>query len=103
MLMTTTELVSGREYEVLGLVKGATIQTKNIGKDIGAGLKSVIGGELKGYTEMMETARDLAMQRMEAEAKNLGADAIVCVQFSTSAVMTGAAEVMAFGTAVKWK
>ena len=65
MLLTTTELVIGREYDILGLVKGATIQSKNIGKDFGAGLKSIVGGELKGYTEMMEEARDIAMQRME--------------------------------------
>ena len=62
MLLTTTELVMGKEYDVLGLVKGATIQSKNIGKDFGAGLKSIVGGELKGYTEMMEVARDIAMQ-----------------------------------------
>ena len=65
MLLTTTELVMGKEYDVLGLVKGATIQSKNIGKDFGAGLKSIVGGELKGYTEMMEEARDIAMQRSE--------------------------------------
>lgn len=103
MLFTTTEQVMGREYEILGLVKGATIQSKNIGKDFGAGLKSIVGGELKGYTEMMEEARDVAMQRMEEEAKRLGADAIVCIRFSTSAIMQGAAEVMAYGTAVKFK
>ncbi len=103
MLFTTTEQVMGREYEILGLVKGATIQSKNIGKDFGAGLKSIVGGELKGYTEMMEEARDVAMQRMEEEARRLGADAIVCIRFSTSAIMQGAAEVMAYGTAVKFK
>ena len=100
MLLTTTELVMGKEYDVLGLVKGATIQSKNIGKDFGAGLKSIVGGELKGYTEMME---DIAMQRMEEEAKRLGADGIVGIRFSTSAIMQGAAEVMAYGTAVKFK
>ena len=92
MLLTTTELVMGKEYDVLGLVKGATIQSKNIGKDFGAGLKSIVGGELKGYTEMMEE-----------EAKRLGADGIVGIRFSTSAIMQGAAEVMAYGTAVKFK
>lgn len=90
MLLTTTELVMGKEYDVLGLVKGATIQSKNIGKDFGAGLKSIVGGELKGYTEMMEEARDIAMQRMEEEAKRLGADGIVGIRFSTSAIMQGA-------------
>lgn len=99
MLLTTTEQVMGREYDILGLVKGATIQSKNIGRDFGAGLKSIVGGELTGYTEMMEEARDIAMQRMEEEAKRLGADGIVGIRFSTSAIM----EVMAYGTAVKFK
>lgn len=103
MLLTTTEQVMGREYDILGLVKGATIQSKNIGRDFGAGLKSIVGGELTGYTEMMEEARDIAMQRMEEEAKRLGADGIVGTRFSTSAIMQGAAEVMAYGTAVKFK
>ena len=91
MLLTTTEQVMGREYDILGLVKGATIQSKNIGRDFGAGLKSIVGGELTGYTEMME------------EARGLGADGIVGIRFSTSAIMQGAAEVMAYGTAVKFK
>ena len=91
MLLTTTEQVMGREYDILGLVKGATIQSKNIGRDFGAGLKSIVGGELTGYTEMME------------EARRLGADGIVGIRFSTSAIMQGAAEVMAYGTAVKFK
>ena len=103
MLLTTTEQVMGREYDILGLVKGATIQSKNIGRDFGAGLKSIVGGELTGYTEMMEEARDIAMQRMEEEAKRLGADGIVGIRFSTRAIMQGAAEVMAYGTAVKFK
>ena len=103
MLLTTTELVMGKEYDVLGLVKGATIQSKNIGKDFGAGLKSIVGGELKGYTEMMEEARDIAMQRMEEEARRLGADGIVGIRFSTSSIRQGAAECMAYGTAVKFK
>lgn len=103
MILTTTEYIAGRELETLGLVKGATIQSKNIGRDIGASLKSIVGGELQGYTEMMEDARDLATQRMVKEAEAMGADAVVCVRFSTSAIMPGAAEVMAFGTAVKFK
>ncbi len=89
MLLTTTEQVMGKDYEVLGLVKGATIQSKNIGRDFGAGLKSIVGGELTGYTEMMEEARDIAMQRMEEEARRLGADGIVGIRFSTSAIMQG--------------
>lgn len=103
MFMTTTEAIPGKELELLGMVKGAIIQSKNIGRDIGAGLKSIVGGELKGYTEMMEEARDMAVNRMIQEAEALGADAVVCVRFSTSAVMPGAAEVMVFGTAVKYK
>lgn len=103
MLMTTTEQIPGKECEVLGMVKGATIQSKNIGRDFGAGLKSIVGGELTGYTEMMEDAREIAVKRMQEEAAKMGADAIVCVRFSTSAIMQGAAEVMAFGTAVRFR
>lgn len=103
MLLTTTENIVGKEYEILGLVKGATIQSKNIGKDFGAGLKSLIGGELTGYTDMMEEAREIATQRMIEDAQRMGADAIVGMRFSTSGIMQGAAEVMAYGTAVKMK
>ena len=87
---------------MLGLVKGSTIQSKHIGKDIGASFKTIIGGELKGYTEMMEEARTIATDRMVKEAQALGADAIVNVRFATSAIMQGAAEVIAYGTAVKF-
>ena len=87
--------------EPLGLVKGSTIQTVNFVKDIGSGLKTLVGGELKGYNEMMEKARDLATNRMVEDATRLGADAIVGVRFATSAIMQSAAEVMAYGTAVK--
>lgn len=103
MLLTTTENIVGKEYEILGLVKGATIQSKNIGKDFGAGLKSLIGGELTGYTDMMEEAREIATQRMIEDAQRMGANAIVGMRFSTSGIMQGAAEVMAYGTAVKMK
>ena len=88
---------------MLGLVKGSTIQTKNIGRDITQGFKTLVGGELGAYTQMMNDARDLAAQRMEEEAIRLGADAVVNVRFATSAIMQGAAEVMAYGTAVKFK
>ena len=87
---------------MLGLVKGSTVQSKHIGKDIGAGFKSIIGGELRSYTEMMEEARQTATERMTAEANALGADAIVNVRFTTSAITQGAAEVIAYGTAVKF-
>ena len=87
---------------MLGLVKGSTVQSKHIGKDIGAGFKSIIGGELRSYTEMMEEARQTATERMTAEANALGVDAIVNVRFTTSAITQGAAEVIAYGTAVKF-
>ncbi len=103
MLITTTENIPGKEYEILGLAKGSTIQSKHVGKDIGAGLRNLVGGEVKAYVEMMNEARDIATSRMEENALQMGADAIVCVRYSTSAVMTSAAEVMAYGTAVKFK
>ena len=102
MLIITTETVPGREVTPLGLVKGSTIQSKHIGNDIGAGFKTIVGGELKSYTKMMEEARAIATDRMIAEAEALGADAVVCVRFATSAIMQGAAEVIAYGTAVKF-
>ena len=102
MILTTTETISGRELETLGLVKGSTIQTVNAVRDIGAGLKTLVGGELTRYNEMMNDARALATKRMVAEAEDLGADAIVCVRYSSSSVMQSAAEVMAYGTAVKF-
>ena len=103
MLLVTTEHVDGRDYEVLGLVKGSTIQTVNAFRDIGAGLKTLVGGELKKYTEMMDNARDIAADRMKREAEALGADAVVGVRFATSSIMQSAAEVMAYGTAVKFR
>ena len=103
MIVVNTDYISGKELEMLGLVKGSTIQTKNIGRDITQGLKTLVGGELGAYTQMMNDARDLAAQRMEEDAIRLGADAVVNVRFATSAIMQGAAEVMAYGTAVKFK
>ncbi len=102
MLLVNTETIFGKNLETLGLVKGSTIQSKHIGKDIAAGFKTIVGGELKGYTEMMEEARKVATERMIAEAQALGADAVVCVRFATSAIMQGAAEVIAYGTAVRY-
>ena len=87
---------------MLGLVKGSTIQSKNIGRDITQSFKTLVGGELKAYTDMMDTARALATKRMVEEAEQMGADAIVCVRYSSASVMQGAAEVMAYGTAVKF-
>jgi len=102
ILVTTTENVAGREIvEMLGVVKGSTVRARNIGRDIGAGLKSIIGGEIKAYSEMTATARDEAYNRMVNQAIDLGADAVVNVRFTTSMVMAGAAEMLAYGTAVK--
>ena len=102
MMLTTIDVVPGKQYEVLGLVKGNMVQTKNFGKDIGVGLKSLVGGELKAYSDMMNEARATATKRMVAEAEALGADAIVCVRYTSAPVMAGAAEILAFGTAVKF-
>ena len=102
MLLVTSETIPGKEIEVLGLVKGSTIQTVNMVRDIGAGFKTLVGGELKKYNEMMGNARDLATQRMIQEAEGLGADAIVCMRYSSASIMQNAAEVMAYGTAVKF-
>ena len=101
MILVTTEGINGRELEMLGLVKGSTIQTVNAVRDIGAGLKTLVGGELTKYNEMMNNARALATKRMVEEADAMGADAIVGVRYSSASVMQGAAEVMAYGTAVK--
>ncbi len=103
MLLVTTETITGKELEMLGLVKGSTIQTKNLGKDITQSFKTLVGGELKAYTEMMNAARALATKRMVEEAEALGADAVVNVRYASSAVMQGAAEVIAYGTAVKYR
>ncbi|MBR2109203.1 MAG: YbjQ family protein [Ruminococcus sp.] len=103
MLLVTTETISGKEFETLGLVSGSMVQSKNAFKDIGAGFKSIVGGELVSYTKMMQEARDIASQRMVDQAKQMGADAVVNVRFASSAVMQGAAEIMASGTAVKFR
>ena len=103
MVIVNTDYISGKELEMLGMVKGSTIQSKNIGQDIGQGFKTLVGGELKSYTEMMNDARALATRRMVEEAEKLGADAVVNVRFASAAVMAGAAEVMAYGTAVRFK
>ena len=102
MMITTTENVPGREVkEVLGVVFGSCVQTKHVGKDIGAGLRTVVGGEAKGYTELMEESRRMAMKRMIQDAEKLGADTIVAMRYATAQTMRGAAEIIAFGTAVK--
>ena len=103
MILVNTDSITGKELDMLGLVKGSTIQTKNIGKDISQSFKTLVGGELKAYNEMMNEARALATKRMVEEAENLGADAVVNVRYASSAIMGGAAEVIAYGTAVKFK
>ena len=102
MILVNTDYIGGKNLEMLSLVKGSTIQTKNIGRDISQSFKTLVGGELKAYTEMMNDARALATKRMVAEAEALGADAVVNIRYASSAVMQGAAEVIAYGTAVKF-
>lgn len=103
MLMVTCDTLPGKDVEILGLVKGHTVQTVNVIKDIGASFKTLVGGELKKYNEMMASARDIATERMEAEAAALGAEAIVGIRYTTSSIMQGAAEIMVYGTAVRIK
>ncbi len=103
MILVNTDYISGKEIDMLGLVKGSTIQSKNIGRDITQAFKTLVGGELKAYNEMMNEARALATKRMVEEAETLGANAIVNIRYASAAVMSGAAEVMAYGTAVKFR
>ncbi|MEJ8736909.1 YbjQ family protein [Erysipelotrichaceae bacterium HCN-30851] len=102
MMLVNTDYITGKTLKMIGLVKGSTIQSKNIGSDIGQSFKQLIGGELKAYNEMMNEAREIATNRMIEEAESLGADAIVNIRFATSAIMGGAAEVIAYGTAVNF-
>ncbi len=102
MIYSTTETIPGKEIEeIVGIVTGNVVQAKHIGRDIMAGLKTIVGGEIRGYTEMLTEARDIAMQRLVADASNKGADAVVGIRFTTSAIMDGSCEIMVFGTAVK--
>lgn len=103
MILVNTDYITGKELEMLGLVEGSTIQSKHIGSDISQSFKTLVGGELKAYTAMMNEARELATKRMISKAEALGADAIVNVRFVSAAVTQGAAEVIAYGTAVKFK
>ena len=103
MLLLNIDYVPGKEVEPLGLVKGTVVQSKNVGKDFMAGMKTLVGGEITGYTDMLVEARQIATKRMVDEATAMGADAIINVRFGSSAVMQGAAEVIAYGTAVKLK
>ena len=101
MKLLSIEYIPGKEIEALGMVKGTVVQTKNIGRDFMAGMKTLVGGEIVGYTEMLNEARQIAVKRMVDEAKEMNADAIVGIMSGSSQVMAGAAEVIAYGTAVK--
>ena len=102
MLIVNTENIPGRRYEVLGLVRGSVVQSKNFGKDFMSAMKTLVGGEITAYTELQQEARQIAMGRMVAQAEELGADAIVCLRYASSSVMQGAAEVISYGTAVRF-
>ena len=103
MLLVNTDYISGKELETLGIVKGNIVQTKNFGRDFMAGIKTLVGGEVKEYTDMLNQARQIAVKRMVDEAMEMGADAIVNIRYASSSLMQGAAEVIAYGTAVKYK
>jgi len=102
MLIATVNEIPGKTYNVLGMVKGSMVKSKNMGRDIAASFKALIGGEIYGYTELLTEARQIATDRMIAEARRLGADAIVGVRYASSEIMQNAAEVLAYGTAVKF-
>lgn len=103
IILTNTENIPNKEYEILGPVSGSIVKAKNIGRDIMAGFKNLVGGEIKSYTEMLSEAREEALSRLMAEAEKLGADAVVSIRYSSSAIMEGASEILAYGTAVKFK
>ena len=103
MLLVNIDYIPGKEFEALGVGKGTVVQSKNFGKDFMAGMKTLVGGEIVGYTEMLTEARQIATKRMVDEAEALGADAVVNLRYGSSAVMQGAAEVIAYGTAVKFR
>lgn len=103
MILVNTDFISGKQLETLSMVKGSTIQSKNIGKDITQMFKTLVGGELTAYNEMMNDARALATKRMVVEAEAMGADAVINIRYASASVMSGAAEVLAYGTAVKFR
>jgi len=102
MTLVNTDFITGKEIETIGIVKGSMIQSKHVGKDIMAGFKTIVGGELKGYSEMIQEARAIATKRMVEEAENLGADAVINIRYASSTVTQGAAEMLVYGTAVKY-
>ena len=102
MLLINTETVPGKNIEAISLVTGICIQSRHIGKDIGSSFRNLVGGEMKAYVEMLTSSKDEALRRMEAAAASLGADAVVGVRFTTSSIIQGGAEILAYGTAVKF-
>ena len=103
MILVNTDFITGKDLETIQIVKGAIIQSKHMGKDIMAGFKTIVGGELKGYSDMINEARAKATKRMVEEAEGMGANGVINIRYSSTAVMQGAAEVMVYGTAVKFK
>jgi uncharacterized protein YbjQ (UPF0145 family) len=103
MLIVTTNDIPGKNIELLGLVQGSTVRAKHIGKDILAGFKAIAGGEITAYTQLMYEARTIATDRMVDAARQMGADAIIAARYQSCSVMDGSSEIMAFGTAVKYK
>ena len=102
MVLVNTDYISGKELQMIGLVKGSTVRSKDIVQDIGQSFKAIVGGEQGAYTKMLNESREIATQRMVEDAKSVGADAIINVRYTTASVMQNAAEVMAYGTAVKF-
>lgn len=103
MILVNTDYISGKEIETISIVKGSVVWSKNVGKDILSGLKTLVGGEIVAYSEMMNEARAIATKRMVEEAESLGADGIINIRYTTSSIMAGASEVISYGTAVKFK
>ncbi len=103
MLIVTTDQITGKEIEQLGLVKGSSVRAKNIGRDFTAGLKNIVGGEIEGYRELQDESRKIAMSRMVAEAEKLNADAIVTMRITSSSIAQGVSEILVYGTAVRFK
>lgn len=102
MILVTTDFISGKELQTLSLVRGSAVHSKNIGRDLLSSFKTLVGGEITDYTEMMEEARVIATQRMTAQAEQLGADAVIGIRYASSAIMQGAAEIIVYGTAVRF-
>ncbi|MBU3114298.1 YbjQ family protein [Clostridium lacusfryxellense] len=103
MILVNTDYISGKEVDTLSIVKGSVVWSKNVGKDILSSFKTLVGGEIKSYSEMMNEARAIATKRMVEEAEGMSADGIINIRYATSAIMQGAAEVIAYGTAIKFK